>query len=814
MKALIRVTGAVQGIGYRPFVAELANEYALCGEVKNCGGIVIITAEGEAETVKAFYERLKISHPSGSIVLDVSLQILDEYEPEGPKAFSGFHIVQSSEVDDEKSLPVFPPDIGICDDCLRELTDHSDRRYAYPLISCASCGPRYSILKKLPYDRDNITMDIYDMCPECAEEYRIGRRRHAQTISCHNCGPQMIYLTSDGQKLYGETAVDRAISDLSVDRIIGLKGIGGYQLVLRPFNESAVKRLRDIKGREQKPFAILFPDIDLIQSYCRMSNKEQELLESSARPIVLLDKDYNSIKSHQSFAANVCGKSRQIGAFLPSSGIHKMITDSLGPLIVTSGNISGEAMIISDDEFKEKFADKIDGILYYEREILRPLDDSVVQVIQLNRSEENESEFTEKKIGFGNGNHNACEKNSEICRFIRRARGYVPLPIFLNKPLKKDHIYYAHGADLKNTFAIGYGDRILPGQFLGDMESMKILDLHRKEIESMKAIFRVSDLNAKTADVIADMHPGYISVNEARSHYKKLTEEIKTKSSEENVTFTQIQHHHAHIGSAMAEHGLTECIGVAFDGTGFGTDATIWGSEILICRGAEFERAEHLRPVMMVGQNEAMKNASVTAACYLLDAGIEPNEDVIKPDDKELLKAALINRINAYPNSGMGRLFDAVSCILGIADYNSYEGECAQALQNAAEEYLEDCNFQNIPPVDEFLDFPVNDMEFDSRELIKNLVAGKESGNIKELAYRFHNTIAYALFRACSMQKKKTGLNKVALSGGVFANRLLLRLSVQLLEDNGFVVYLNNIMPTNDACICVGQVYLQSLRKD
>ncbi len=785
MKALIRVTGAVQGIGYRPFVAELANEYGLCGEVKNCGGIVIITAEGEADTVNAFYERLKTSYPSGSLILNVSLQILDEYEPEGPKAFSGFHIVQSSEFDDEKILPVFPPDIGICDDCLKELTDASDRRYSYPLISCASCGPRYSILKKLPYDRDNITMDIYDMCPECAEEYKKSRRRHAQTISCHDCGPQMIYLTSDGQKLQGQEAVDRAINDLTSDRIVGLKGIGGYQLVLRPYDENAVKRLRDIKGREQKPFAIMFPDTDAVRSYSQVSPKEQELLESSARPIVLLDKKNDGSDSQtQEFSSNVCGGSRQIGAFLPSSGIHKMITESLGPLIVTSGNISGEPMIVSDDEFIEKFADKIDGILYYEREILRPLDDSVVQVVNSNT------------------------------RFIRRARGYVPLPIFLKNPLKKDQIYYAHGADLKNTFAIGYGDRILPGQFLGDMESMRILDLHRHELEAMKAIFKTPELSIETANIIADLHPGYISVNEARRHYDELLKKEADGSDSKNVTFTQIQHHHAHIGSVMAEHGLTECIGVAYDGTGYGPDNTIWGSEVLVCRGDEFKRAEHLRPVMIVGQDEAMKNASITAACYMLDAGIEPDEDFISAGDRELLKAALLNKINAYPNSGMGRLFDAVSCILGIAGYNSFEGECAQALQNAAEVYLEECDSKNMKPTCELLDLPMEDLEFDTRALIKDLTARKAAGNIAELAYIFHNTIAHAVSRACRNQGRRTGLKNIALSGGVFTNRLLLRLSVQLLEENKFVVYLNNLMPTNDAGICVGQIYLQSLRKE
>ena len=788
MKALIRVTGAVQGVGYRPFVAELASKYELSGEVKNCGGIVEIIALGDDDKVRAFHEDLKSKHPHGSIVLNASIQEI-KYEPEGYNAFSGFHIVQSTSKDFTNAFPVFPPDIGICPDCLRELLDENDRRFRYPLISCTSCGPRYSILNSLPYDRDNITMDVYPMCPDCKAEYKKGRRRHAQTISCHHCGPQMIYKEKDNI-LSKDEAVLKAIEILKNGGIIGLKGIGGYQLVCSPSDAHTVERLRDIKGREKKPFAIMFSDIEDIKNYCIVSESEEEYLTSDARPIVLLDRckeEYGSEIDRSSFisddqkiiAENVCGNSRQIGAFLPSSGIHELLVRTLGCLIVTSGNISGNPMIVSDSEFEDKFSDKVDGILYYEREIKRPLDDSVLSIVKL-------------------------YDGTEQVRFIRRARGYVPLPVFLNKPLKERYLYIAFGADLKNTFAIGYGDRIIPSQFFGDMEELSIADVQRSELSEALRIFGAFDLESDRVEIIRDLHPAYVSSKAAET----FAENLKQKCN-----LIEIQHHHAHIGSVMAEHGLTECLGVAFDGTGYGVDKTIWGSEVLICKDGDFERAEHLKPVKIVGQDEAMKNAAVSGTCYLQNAGID--DIVLLPDgDDKLIKAALNAGINAYPNSGMGRLFDAVSAILGISNYNSYEGECAIDLQNAAEDYIRECKENAKEPTGELLNFGVSNLEWNSADLIRDIVKRKESQDVKEISYMLHNTLAKAVLDACMRIRESNGLNDVCLSGGVFANRLLLALCNRYLKENGFVVYCNSILPTNDSGISVGQIYLDSFRKE
>ncbi|WP_029321643.1 carbamoyltransferase HypF [Butyrivibrio sp. AE3004] len=772
MRALIRVTGAVQGIGYRPFVAELATKYKLNGEVKNLGGIVEIIVDGDVKDIRIFADKLKTSAPSGSIVIKISLEYQEENEPEGPSDFSGFRIVESSEDTDNSYLPVFPPDIGICTECKSELFNFKDRRYRYPLISCASCGPRFSILKQLPYDRETTSMDVFLMCPECSKEYRIGRRRHAQTISCHYCGPQMKYISFDNNK-DSEDPVNRAIEIIRNGGIVGLKGVGGYQLVADPKNYNTVKRLREIKGREQKPFAVMFNSVEDIRKICNLSPMEESYLTSSARPIVLLDKKKNN---HIAFAENVCGFSKQIGAFLPATGVHSLLTEKLGAIIATSGNNSGEPMITSDKEFLSEFNGRIDGILYYDRDILRPLDDSVIQIV--------------KSID-----------GKEIPRFIRRARGYVPLPIFLSAQLEDKVLYQSFGADLKNTFAIGYGDSIIPSQFLGDMESYGILKLQKKELDEFEHIFKISSLNYQKRVVISDMHPGYYSSELARNFVNKIRD----------ASLMQIQHHHAHIGSVMAEYGLKECIGIAFDGTGYGLDMTIWGSEFLVCKGGSFERVAHLKPVRIVGQDEGMKNAAIAAACYMNEYGLEVPGDILKPDDLYLIKAAIQNNINAFSNAGMGRLFDAVSCILRICNYNSYEGECAIKLQNSAEEYCEDHDAYNILKDTVTIE---DSLEINVGELLATLLKLRNSADIGLIAYSFHCEIAETVKNICIEIRKKYGLNTVCLSGGVFANRLLLSMCEKLLCNSDFVVYYNSILPSNDGGISTGQIYLADLLQE
>ena len=787
MKAQIRVTGAVQGVGYRPFVAELASEYHLSGEVRNAGGIVEILLEGEKDVIEAFADRLKVSSPAGSIVCSVYTQIIDEYEPESQNGFSGFHIVNSLKSDGLSVLPVFPPDIGICDECLAEMRDAKDRRYRYPLISCTSCGPRYSILNSLPYDRENITMDKYVMCPDCAREYLSGRRRHAQTISCHECGPQYFYKKSDSEELSGEAAIKSAIKTIEEGGIVGLKGVGGYQLVCSPYNYGSVSRLRQLKGRETKPFAIMFSDVNEIRKYCKINEAEEEFLTSAARPIVLLDKKELPAGIRE-FSENVCQGSKQIGAFLPNSGIHSILTKALGPLIVTSGNVSGNPMIISDDEFFGNFEILVDGIMYHDRKILRPLDDSVLQIVTDNAG-------------------NATP------RFIRRSRGYVPLPLFLDKEMGDNTLYLSFGGDLKNTFCIGYKDRLIQSQYFGDLDELKVRRLKKNEFIEAAAIFGTSLLNIDNVKIISDLHPGYSSTGDAKECFDSLYSMgiVAKKSAFPGKELKSVQHHHAHIGSVMAENSLSECLGVAFDGTGFGLDGNIWGSEFLICKGADFDRAIYFRYVKITGQDEAMKNASLSATAYLNEAGIDT--PVCGESEDMLIRAALKAGINTHMNCGMGRLFDAVACILGIGDYNSYEGECAVRLQNAAEDYIDYCDRQNINKTLDTYKLMLTDGEFDSRELIRDIFAKRNTRSKGELSYIFHVTIADCVLKALIKMREETGINIAALSGGVFANRLLLTMCISRLRAEGFVVYYNKFFPTNDGGISAGQIYLESLRE-
>ncbi len=741
MTVSLRVKGAVQGVGYRPFIANKASEYGLLGQVKNIGAAVDIIVSGDEKQVNRFIDMVQNDQPAGAFVLDVQINYLndDDYN------FSDFSIVESGTIDLSSELPVFLPDIGICDDCLNEMLDNSNRRFHYPLISCASCGPRFSILDKLPYDRPTTTMSDFEMCSKCSSEYVSGRRRHAQTISCHECGPQMILRTGEHTDIVGTKAVDEAIALLKQNKIIGLKGISGYQLICKPCSDTALK-LRSIKGRENKPFAVMFSDIDSIKRYCEVNELEAELLKSSARPIVLL-------RAVREFSYEVSKDSRYIGAFLPSAGVHRLICDQVGPVICTSANKSGSPMIIDDNEFFETFND-IDGVLYHKRRINMAQDDSVMFV-------------TRQYDG------------TLTSQFIRRARGYNPLPVILNGTYS-DSSVLALGGDLKSTFAIGKKDRIIPSQYIGDLENTDNFDLLKKYIDIYSKIF-----SFKTEKIICDMHPLYYSTAFADS------------LSQAGIDKVNVQHHHAHALSVMAENSLDSCIGISFDGTGYGEDGKIWGGEVLLCKGTEYERVSHLSYVKLVGGNNAPKNALQVKKCYDYAAGYDI--------DNPIIEAALKQDINTYETSGMGRLFDAVSSLLGICDYNSYEGECAVLLEKEAYSGSEDY------PMISF-DIECRDGIFvaDQISLYKKISDILATCNYSKgsISYAFHMAVADYVLNICSIIKKEKNENKVCLSGGVFANRILLTKCIEILSVNGFEVYWNRLVPSGDSGIALGQAYL------
>ncbi len=734
----LTVLGAVQGVGFRPFVAALACELGITGTVQNNGGIVTIFAEGTQKAMERFVHRLFSNPPTGALVLDVRTREIPA------KGLADFRILPS--VCRSQEIPVFPPDLPLCGRCLEEMKNPKDRRYAYPLISCTSCGPRYSILESLPYDRENTTMQEFPLCPQCREEYMGGsRRRHAQTVSCHDCGPQMVFW--DGkEEFHGRKAMERAARLIQSGGVLALKGIGGYQLACLPWREKSVLRLREYKRREKKPLAVMVPTLDTARELCDIREEEERLLASPARPIVLMREK----RGESRFPALVSGESRFLGLFLPYTGVHQMLTDACGPLVMTSANQSGEPMI-TEDKTMLSAMQGLDGVLYHQRRILRPLDDSVVQV------------------AAGNP------------QLVRRSRGYVPLPLWLSKRAQAPVL--AMGGDLKACFSLLAGDRAYLSQYFGDMEHYGVARIYERELVSMQRIFGI-----RPARIACDLHPGY--------HTSALAEKL---AEEQKLPLVKIQHHHAHIASVMAEHALASCIGVAFDGTGYGTDGTVWGGEFLYCRGAEFSRLACLKPIPLCGGDASAKDASLTALSYRAAYGLSSGDSRFPA-----VQAALAHKIHTVPSSSMGRLFDTVSALLGVRAYNSYEGECAAALENAAAAAVREGE-SPLP-----LSFSIsrkNGMFLaDAGEMIRRLAGGGVP--VPAAALGFHEAAARMVCELCARIRETTGEEKVALGGGVFANRLLAGRVLALLKQAGFAVYLNRQAPCNDGGISLGQAWL------
>ncbi len=769
MTKIINVKGAVQGVGFRPFVAELAVKYNIKGCVKNMGASVLIIAQGDDDNMDAFLFDIRNNNLAGAFIVDIKITEPEADDKVSEDILDDFRIISSSVENLSPAIPIFLPDIGICDTCMKEMLNPQDRRYRYPLISCAGCGPRISILNSLPYDRDSTSMDVFEMCSNCSSEYSRGRRHYAQTISCHDCGPQMLFKYQSDEyaerEETGDTAVNMAVSVLKNGGIIGLKGVSGYQLVCRPEILPA-ERLRLIKGRENKPFAIMYSDITGIEKDAYVSELERELLLSSARPIILL-------KKKRDYPEDVVKKSLYIGAFLPSSGIHRLLCDGAGPLIVTSANISDESIITSDDVFYSTFFSKVDGMCYHKRQINMPQDDSVVFVTR--------------------------EGDSESTHFIRRSRGYVPLPVFLDDKEFKDSgagTVLAFGGDLKSTFSFGKRDRILTSQYIGDLGSNNINNSFDRLLDDYHSIFSL-----KETLVVSDLHPGYFSSGKA--------EEM---SHRQNIKNIRLQHHFAHTYSVMAESSLKSAIGVVFDGTGYGTDGNIWGGEFLYLNGTDMSREGHLSYVKLVGGDAAAKNAGDVARCYSLESGAEPADPGDEADNNRLdiLSKALLNNINTFNCSSMGRLFDAVSALLGAGCYNSYEGECAIALERAASVFLDNIEDDSSYP-DLRFDIKCEDdcIIADQQGIFLQIKRFKESGDysIGAIAYGFHRAVALLTRDICMMIRDKRGETKVCLSGGCFNNRILLEEITGLLSGADFEVYSNEKLPLGDGGISAGQAY-------
>ncbi|MDR1292682.1 MAG: carbamoyltransferase HypF [Clostridiales Family XIII bacterium] len=922
--------GIVQGVGFRPTLSRIAAKYRMRGQVRNMGAFVQLIVTDEPERIDAFIGAVRAGKPRMAEIMSIGREIIDTAH------FDDFRIVSSAAAEDE--IVAVPADIAVCDECLAEFRNTADPRYRHPFISCVNCGPRYTIMERLPYDRDTTTMNDFPMCGFCEGEYTdpASRRYHAQTVSCNSCGPVAIWRSreehrehkgdvrlcekpviaasepqshpksidfqeipdqvrddgsvftqSDGSFCVihrdgaqkepsplcseSESAISAAIDAIKGGGVIALKGVGGYYFVCSPFDESAVRKLREIKVREYKPFAVMFASVEQAREYCEISPEEEAMLTSPKRPIVLLEQrrertggspfdlpaKRSGIRTACSmspwdiplpslaggidegglpvpFAPGMSSTSRFIGAFLPSMALQYMLIEVLGPLIMTSANISDLPIIKDDDEMFaaltrnehrehkrdgrlceksviaasepqshrksidfQEIPDQVrddgsvftqsdgsfcvqsgqtaqkepsplcSGVLYNERRIVRRLDDSVVRVID------------------------------GTAQLIRRSKGWTPVPIYVRGTdrLTKNDQMLAVGADLKSAFALTKGSFVYMSQYIGDMDNIETEQVYEDNLESMRKFFRI---NPRL--IACDTHPLYRTVELAKEYAR-------------GAELLPVQHHHAHIASVMAEHGLEgPVVGVAFDGTGYGADGTIWGGEILICEGVGAGRFSHLRDIPMTGGDESMRDGWKSAVCRAAKSSLRPPsrnlivESIVAPvtrngasgcfdidisyalkyaeendtlreyeAERKTIEAAVAQGVNTVRTSSMGRLFDAVASLLGICHVNRYEGECAVTLENAAD------RAQRSPGVADTAD---------------------------ALALRFHMDVAHAILGECRKARAERGIDTVCLSGGVFQNKILMERTLRLLRSDGFTPYYNISVPPNDGGIALGQAYI------
>ena len=728
----ICVTGRVQGVGFRPFVCRLARRLSLTGTIKNLGGIVEIIAQGSSRALLSLMEEIK------KAPLPIEVECMN-YEEINHSAFVDFHAIES---DGQPEEPIFPADIGICATCQNELEDPESRHFHYPYISCTACGPRYTIIETLPYDRTHTTMKEMVMCEDCQREYTDldDRRCHGETISCPQCGPQLI----EEGAASSEEAMDHAIGLVREGDIILVKAMGGYQLVCRSDRKDTVHRLRQLKHREGKPFALMVADIEAAENLVSLNKKEKALLVSPVRPIVVAAK-----KENICLVPGVADRVPGLGVFLPSTGFYMLLTKAInGPLIVTSCNRSGEPMIFKDEDailYKENH-EEIKGLFTYQRDILRPADDSVMKVV------------------------------GSQTQLLRRTRGFLPEPVLRQGPVGS---VLATGADMEPGFCLSGGGRFYPCQVPCELDNEKSERFWRETEMDWERM-----LGIVPEKVVSDLHPGYLS-----SFWGKQWAAVR------NIPFLSVQHHHAHALSVMAEHQLQgPSLAFVFDGTGYGIDGTVWGGEILLCEGPAMKRVGHLKTLPMIGGDDSMKQAWKTALCYLA-AGHFVSED----PRYEIVKAALSAHIHTIQSSSMGRLFDGVSALLGIASENRFKGECPMVLEKSAQQAWQEgrkgtkLSWGGKEENGQLLWNPLS--------LIEALLESHDT--IEEKALGFHE----ALVQMIHQSAQHFGISQIILSGGCFANGLLLRSAEEILKKSQFQVYTNEKVPCGDGGIALGQAY-------
>lgn len=741
------IRGLVQGVGFRPFVYRTATRYGLKGEVNNRTDGVAVIVQGEPATVEEFSNDLLAHAPPAAHIKSI------EVYPGLLREFDSFSITLSVNIDDQ--ITEVSPDIAVCPDCLSEM-DHDPRRMDYPFINCTNCGPRFSIIESLPYDRSRTSMKTFRMCPGCQSEYDeiSDRRFHAQPVACDSCGPHYTY--NDGAKvLYDLKSILRETAALvQAGKIVAIKGTGGYHLLCDALNEDAVRTLRHKKRREARPFAVMFRDYESLREYCYVGHEESAELTSWRRPIMIL-------RQRRQLAPSVSSGLNTTGAMLPYMPVHYQLFRMLvTPVIVlTSGNISDEPIITDDDTAAVELGRISDAIISYNRKIINRCDDSVVRIIDNKPT------------------------------LIRRSRGYVPSPVDLH--LDAGNIL-ALGAGQKNTFCLGKGKQAILSQYIGDISNLETYEFMKEALERFSLIFRF------TPEAIAcDLHPDYLSARLASEMSKEL-----------GIPLLRIQHHHAHIASCMAENRLDErIIGISFDGTGYGTDGTIWGGEFLIAGLTDFTRYTYLDPVPLPGGDAAVREPWRTAFSYLykyfgssFDFMSVPVFKQAGCEKLELLAEMLDKHINSPLSSGAGRLFDAVSALLGLCTVETFDSEAPLRLESAINENT-----------DEYYPFEAG-RPVVFREMFRSILDEIRSGNISMIPAKFHNTLAMVIIEVAEQMSRDTSIKKVVLSGGCFQNKYLLERTCYLLRGKGFQIYTNSRVPSNDGGVSLGQVVIASKR--
>lgn len=745
----IHINGIVQGVGFRPFVYSLAKRYQLKGWVRNSSAGVDIVATGEMEAVGGFLQNLKDQAPPLSHIDEF---LVEEIPVDG---FQDFTIIPSEAVEGE-FIPV-SPDVSICPDCLAELNDPSDRRYRYPFINCTNCGPRFTIIRDLPYDRPLTTMAPFEMCDKCKAEYEdpLNRRFHAQPVACPDCGPKIWFETKGRSfvNLENEDALLSARQYLREGKVIAVKGLGGFHLACDATNPHAVDSLRSRKKRSDKPFALMVVDVDTARKYCHVSESEQALLDSRSRPIVILDV-LPGIDLPNAIAPNV----NTLGIMLPYTPLHYLLMqkgrDFPDVLVMTSGNISDEPIVYTNGDARQELAEIADGFLLSDRDIETRLDDSVI--MELN----------------------------DHSYFFRRSRGYAPTPIRYSQNLGN---ILATGAELKNTFCLTRGNYAFLSHHIGDMENLETLSAFETGIPHFEHIFKV-----KPDAIACDMHPDYLSSRYAAG-----------RSCAENIPLYPIQHHHAHLSSVLADNhweSTDPVIGICLDGTGYGLDEKIWGGEILYGGYAQFDRKYNLEYMPLPGGDAATHNPDRIAAAYLWKTGLDWSPDIpaissYNPDDLDILRKQLEKNINCPQTSSMGRLFDAVAGLIGLRPSVNYEAQAAIELENAID-----------PNIHETYCFEVSEDQIRIGPLLTQIVSDIRSGlGIGSISAKFHNAIRNMVLMVSDSLYQETGCKIVALSGGVFQNRFLIRNTLDDLQRNGFKVMVHRDVPANDGGIALGQ---------